>query len=179
MRTALAAVALSLAVGSSVYAAPRAFGGEADVRTFLQDRFRALDIDDQDASFSAAFVDLNGDGRRDALVLVSGPGWCGTGGCQFYVLEHRGDRYRLKGRMPTTKAPISVLNHSTNGWRDIATFVSGGGIIRGYEEVVQYDGWKYPGVSSAHVARRNFRWPAGKVVIARDAPERALYPAPH
>ena len=166
-----------LAISASAQAAPRSFGGDDDVRAFVQDRYRELGIAEKAATFSTAYVDLNGDGRKDALVLMSGPSLCGTGGCNLYVLEHRGDRYRLRGRAPTTKAPISVLDHRTKGWRDIATYVSGGGIIHGYEEVVQFDGWKYPGVSVRHTERRFFRWPAGRVVIARDAPEKPLYPA--
>lgn len=177
MRMAFAAVALAVALGASADAAPRSFGGDADVRAFMQRRYQQLGIDERNVSFSTAYVDLNGDGRKDALVLISGPNMCGTGGCSFYVLEHRGDRYRLRARMPTTKAPISVLNHRTNGWRDIATYVSGGGIIHGYEEVVQFDGWKYPSVSGTNIHRRYFRWPAGKVVIAREAPEAPLYPS--
>ena len=34
-----------------------------------------------------AGVDLNGDGIKDALVLLQGPYWCGTGGCSQLVFQ--------------------------------------------------------------------------------------------
>lgn len=37
--------------------------------------------------FQYAMADLNGDNVNDALVLLSGSDWCGTGGCTLLVLK--------------------------------------------------------------------------------------------
>ncbi len=37
--------------------------------------------------FDVGYSDLNGDGLKDALVLLKGSNWCGSGGCSFMVLK--------------------------------------------------------------------------------------------
>jgi hypothetical protein len=38
-----------------------------------------------DETFRFALQDLNGDGRADAIVLMTGPDWCGSGGCTMLI----------------------------------------------------------------------------------------------
>src|ERR1700676_2125153 len=40
-----------------------------------------------DKTFRFALEDLNGDGRADAIVLMSGPPWCGSGGCTMLIFQ--------------------------------------------------------------------------------------------
>jgi hypothetical protein len=40
--------------------------------------------------------------------------------------------------------PIRVLNTTTNGWKDLAVTVSGGGVTRPYEARLRFDGVRYP-----------------------------------
>ena len=45
--------------------------------------------------FDAGYVDLNGDGLNEALVLLKGMQWCGSGGCTFMIFENLGTRYQF------------------------------------------------------------------------------------
>jgi hypothetical protein len=69
--------------------------------------------------YSAAFVDLRDDGKREAVVYLTGSAWCGTGGCTMLILVPEGDSFKSIKRMPTVVLPISMLKNKTNGWHDI------------------------------------------------------------
>ena len=62
---------------------------------------------DGDTNYTAKFVDLNGDGRSEAVVLVSGQYWCGTGGCPLWVLTPRGRSWRMVTQAPIVGAPVT------------------------------------------------------------------------
>ena len=69
-------------------AAPQAGLNQDDVsvRSFLQ--YFDNSLKDR---FVAAFVDLNGDGRPEAVVRLTSSHWCGSGGCTTLVLERDSD----------------------------------------------------------------------------------------
>lgn len=112
---------------------------ESAVRAFLAARSGGS----LNASLRIAFADLNGDGAQEALAYVSGPEWCGSGGCHLYVLEARGASYVLRGSLTVTRPPIRVLPTSTKGWSDLGVFVAGGG-VKGHEARLRFDGRRYP-----------------------------------
>ncbi|MFL5295282.1 MAG: hypothetical protein ACJ798_02760, partial [Phenylobacterium sp.] len=100
-----------------------------------------------------AWADLNGDGRPEALVYVSGRAWCGSGGCELYVLERTGSGFRQRGQVSISKQPIGVLSTRSHGWRDLSVFVSGGGVLQGYSVALPFDGTKYAENPSVPPAR--------------------------
>ena len=60
------------------------------LKEFLQAHIQKVDPEiDEATTFSYAFVDLNADGKDEAIVHVTGRTWCGTGGCLTYVLSQR------------------------------------------------------------------------------------------
>jgi hypothetical protein len=73
----------------------------------------------------------------------------------------------MMARTTITRPPIRVLRTTTQGWRDIAVRVEGGGILPGYEAVLRFNGAGYP--SNPSLAPRAQERPAGAVVIAVDA----------
>jgi hypothetical protein len=89
-------------------------------------------------------VDLNQDGNPELLVLLEGPGVCGSGGCPLFVLGHDNNRYRLITKITLARAPVIVSNNRVNGWADLILFVRGGGILPGYYSVLHFDGRSYP-----------------------------------
>jgi hypothetical protein len=123
--------------------------------------------------YASALVDLNGDGRREALVYLVGPDWCGSGGCHLLILTRDRSAWRLVTRTSVTNAPIRVLSTSSRGWRDIGVRVAGGG-IRAYEARLIFNGRSYPSNPSLIEPAR--RQPAGTVVISDDDRGRALFP---
>jgi len=93
--------------------------GERSVRAYLQNRLKDARTDYPDTRYALAWVDLNGDGRNEAVVRIMSRGYCGSGGCQMYVLSPSRRRWSLVGRMTITKPPIRVLNSRNHGWRDL------------------------------------------------------------
>ena len=60
------------------------------------------------------------------------------------VLTPEGASYRVVTKIRITRPPIRVLATSSHGWHDIGVWVQGGGIQRGYEAKLQFDGKTYP-----------------------------------
>lgn len=89
--------------------------------------------------YSAAFFDLRDDGKREVIVYLTGPSWCGTGGCTMLILVPAGGSYTVISRIPTVLLPMSVLTAKSNGWHDIC-LVTGRPL---YEAVLSFNGRAY------------------------------------
>lgn len=89
-------------------------------------------------------VDLNGDGKPEALVYLFGPAVCGTGGCSAYVFQLEGARYKLISELNPARNPIVVSSSRTRGWKDLIVPVAGGGVRSEYYAKLQFDGRQYP-----------------------------------
>jgi hypothetical protein len=72
--------------------------------------------------------------------------------------------------------PIRRLATSSRGWSDIGVYVSGGGIIQGYEAVLRFDGRRYPGNPTVAPAFRGRKGAPGLVLISDGSRERRLFP---
>lgn len=89
-------------------------------------------------------IDLNGDGRQDALVLLENPVyWCGTGGCTMLVFKGTKSGFKFVSRSSLIRGPVLVSESKTHGWRDLIVEVSGGGIAP-KQVALKYTGSKYP-----------------------------------
>jgi hypothetical protein len=89
-----------------------------------------------------ACVDLNGDGSNDALLLLQGPSWCGTGGCTLLVFKGLRDGFRFVSATSLIRGPLLVSTGKTKGWRDLIVEVSGGGMAP-KKVALKYNGRKY------------------------------------
>jgi len=118
------------AVGAPVEASPPSL--EAAVRSFVNG--------DSIPSFSYALVDLNGDGQLDAIVLLHGPIWCGSGGCTMLVFRGTANGFQLVSKSTITSEPIKVLPGVAHGWRMLIVNTGGIGPV-----VMQFNGSRYPG----------------------------------
>lgn len=103
-------------------------------------------------TYLVAATDLNGDDVDELLVYLSS--FCGSGGCALLILTPRGNSYRVITRATIVRFPIRVLDTRSNGWRNLAVRVQGGGILEGYEAELRYDGVSYPSNPSMPPARR-------------------------
>ena len=83
-----------------------------------------------DASFTTAWSDLNGDGRDEAIVRVVDPSLCGTGGCNLYVLSGDDSRWEVIDDLTITHLPIYQLARAKDGWAELGVTVAGGGLAR-------------------------------------------------
>jgi len=134
---------------------------KSSLRTFLQ-RFDG----DLHGRFIDAFVDLNGDGKSEAVVYLMSNDWCGSGGCTTLVLVRHGQSWKLMTKVTITNPPIRLFTTKSNGWRSIGVWVQGGGIQPGYEAELRFDGKRYPANPSIPPARRLPGNPDGQMLIA-------------
>jgi putative lipoprotein len=93
--------------------------------------------------YALALADLDGDGRREALVLLLGREWCGSGGCTLVVLAPAGATWRLASRTTVVSAPVEILRTRHRGFADLAVTAAGGGIRRAHRIVLAFDGRRY------------------------------------
>ena len=164
------ALLLLTALAAPVQAAP----GELELKSWVQARVRSLGV--APAQYSSALVDLNGDRAPEALVYLSGQNWCGSGGCNLYILQRRSGSWRLINSVTITKPPIRFLATNSRGWSDIGVYVSGGGILHGYEAVLRFNGVRYPGNPTVAPAFRARPGTPGRTLISPDAQAEPLFP---
>lgn len=146
---------------------------ERFVREFLQNYLH--DADDQTTRYAVAFVDLTDAGTQEVIVYLSGRTWCGSGGCTTLILSARESTYDLVTRITVSRLPIRVLRTKTNGWHDISIGVAGGGIARGYEAKLSFDGKTYPSNPSVAPAHKLTGGALGSVVLPTSAAGKSLY----
>ena len=144
---------------------------EASVRSFLYCYLAEETLDDS-TRYVDAFVDLNGDGHLDAIVLLVGAPYCGTGGCTMLVLRNDSRSFRFVSRSTVTRAPILVLNRRSTGWLSIAVTIrvdsvapKGAVTIGSAQAELRYDGKSYPLNPTGPPARLLSSMPRGQVVI--------------
>jgi hypothetical protein len=151
------------------FAGPSSAGeGRASDVAALQRYIRSLPpaADPGDDAYQVGWVDLNRDGRLDAVVRWTGQPYCGSGGCNLTILERTRSGFRPRGSATITRLPIKVLRTSHSGWRDLSTWMEGGGIRPGCTALMDFSGARY---------RRHNCWPPeepgikadGRVIIAR------------
>ena len=151
---------------------------EERLKTFLQKY-----VGDPDPGFqgqaatrcSSIFVDLKDDGRKEAVVYLTGRGWCGSGGCVMLILAPEGKTYKVITKTTVTRLPVRVLKTKSNGWHDISVVVAGGGIPLGYEAILSFDGKTYPTNPTVPPARPSDGKAPGEIVIPAAAEGRPLY----
>jgi hypothetical protein len=91
-----------------------------------------------------ALSDLNGDEFPDAVVLVSDPMYCGSGGCTMVIFKGTASGgFDLVSHTTITREPIHVLAAASSGWRALSVLVSGGGAPV-TQVLLRFDGERYP-----------------------------------
>jgi hypothetical protein len=94
-----------------------------------------------DEPFRFALVDLNGDGRDDAIVLMSGSGWCGSGGCTMLIFRGVESGFEYVCSSTVTSVPIRVSRKTVRGWRSLIVFSKGKGeVVMRFTEAARYPG---------------------------------------
>jgi hypothetical protein len=124
---------------------------------------------DGDTNYTAKFVDLNGDGRSEAVVLVSGQYWCGTGGCRLWVLTPRGRSWRMVTQAPIVRAPIRLLTSRSHGWSDLSAMLRVDGTQPLYEARLSVNGRLNPTITRLDRPSR------GRIILSDDDPSEPLF----
>ena len=114
------------------------------LRSFLQRNVGWGPASDKAMRYSFARVSLKDKKAKQVLVYVTGPGWCGSGGCTALLLEPYDSSFRVIDRFTLARLPIRILPSMTHGWHDLAMPVAGGGIIHRYIAILKFNGHSYP-----------------------------------
>lgn len=110
--------------------------------------------------FQSGFADLNADGKDDAVVLLLGTEWCGSGGCTFLIFQRTDNGYSLVSQSTVTDAPIRVSKESKNGWLSLIVYSKGSGDV-----IMPFDGKKYPPNPSVLTAASNEQIKQSSILI--------------
>lgn len=96
--------------------------------------------------YSFSRVDLDNDGRRDALVMMEGPHhyWCNMDGCKLFVFKAENDFFRLASEIFPVRGPFYVSENTSEGWRDMVLRVSGQSYAPAKTVTLRFDGQNYP-----------------------------------
>ena len=98
--------AARLATGGQTSAAARS------LHSFLQTTFADARGNGPTRPMSAAFADLNGDGRDEALVSLYSGLFCGSGGCALYIYTPAGASWREVAELTIVNAPVRLLDYA-------------------------------------------------------------------
>ncbi len=140
---------------------PGPANAEEDIQNFLLQEYPEA----EGIRYALAWHDLNGDGADEAIVHVVSSWVCGTGGCNTLVLTQAGPMWRKVGDISVSRSPVTVLDSSTEGWKDITVDVSGGGMPSGIA-LLKFDGEAYP--SNPTIAPAEPAEARGEVLIAEE-----------
>jgi hypothetical protein len=140
---------------------PNALAQEAPeaLRTAIQTHLEARG-EKEVPPFRYGLTDLDGDKRDDAIVLLVGPFWCGTGGCTMLVFRATADGYRFVSDSSATSEPIRVTTAQSNGWRDLVVDTKGSDDV-----LLRFDGSRYPPDPWAQQRADSAQLAAAKVVL--------------
>lgn len=109
------------------------------VRLTLQNKFKSdLDknlIDSLSRKFIFFEYDLNGDSKKEIFVGLTGPYFCGSGGCSIMLLDNQGNEIT---NFTVSDYPVVIDNNKSKEWNDL--FISSGGKYH----TMKFDGKKYP-----------------------------------
>ena len=91
-------------------------------------------------------ADLDGDGRREGLVLLESPHqeWCMDYGCTLFIFRGHDEGFSYLSEISPIRGPLVIAEAKTNGWRDIIAYVSGRSMTDAKNVSLKFDGRTYP-----------------------------------
>lgn len=92
-------------------------------------------LDTLSRQFKYSQFDLNQDGNKEIFVGLTGPFFCGSGGCTMLLLSDHGE---VITRFTVVDYPVYVITDKSKGWNNLVIF-SGG-----ENRLLQFDGQGYP-----------------------------------
>ncbi|CAM4370800.1 hypothetical protein SAMN06265348_113190 [Pedobacter westerhofensis] len=86
------------------------------LRYFFKNDLQRDLIQPTSRQFKLQCADLNADGKDEIFVGLTGPYFCGSGGCTFLLLDHTG---KLITKFTVSSYPVIVDSTFTKGWHDL------------------------------------------------------------
>lgn len=114
-----------------------------EIAALVRNRLKLITADDLKIgivdTLSRKFIffeyDLNGDNSKEIFVGLTGPYFCGSGGCTQFILDSKGD---VITKFTVSDYPIVISRDLTNGWNDL--YILSGGVYH----TAKFDGKSYP-----------------------------------
>lgn len=122
--------------------------------------------------YGYALVDLNDDGRNEAIVWWMSDHNCGSGGCGLEVEVQRHGGWQPLSYSVRTRPPIETLPTKHRGWHDIGVFDAGGGILPGFESRLRFNGREYEGSPTDRPLPKRNR---GRIALTYETANRPLF----
>lgn len=97
--------------------------------------FKIHRTDPKNTKFSSVKYDLNGDGLKEAIVLLD---WCSTNGCEMLIFEGKESGYRFSSRVSRVHPPLTVARTQHYLWQSLLIEKSAQSFI------LDFDGISYP-----------------------------------
>ena len=145
------------------------------LRFAVQSYLRSPEIREYDNTpYRYTFVELASDGTNQAVVYLTGSGWCGTGGCMTLILTPNGPSYTVIGKIPATRLPIRVLTNKSHGWHDLSAWEKWDD-LPGYDASIQFEGRCYTKTTLGLPSRR-LAGNGGKMILSSNNKEFLVYP---
>lgn len=113
-----------------------ATAADPQVEQALRDYFIMSRSDPHQARYRYGLLDLNGDGRPEALVQMN---WCSAGQCIWLIFQGQSQGYRFAARIEALADPFYVAGHTQRGWHDLLVPGSAGSWVQ-----LGHDGISYP-----------------------------------
>ncbi|WP_051315009.1 hypothetical protein [Algoriphagus terrigena] len=107
----------------------------ARLESLLAEDLKVGIVDSLSRRFIFLEYDLDGDAAKEIFVGLTGPYFCGSGGCTQYILKDNGE---VLTKFTVSDYPVVIAPDKTNGWNDL--YIQSGGDYR----VVKFDGKTYP-----------------------------------
>lgn len=90
--------------------------------------------------FDVAFDDLNQDGQDEAIVLLKGLDWCGSGGCTMLIFQGKpNQQFDFLNKTTLVNTPVYSTTYIHNGWKQLLVYSRKHGQV-----MLKFDGTQYP-----------------------------------
>lgn len=133
---------------------------EQSIRSYyLKNYPRASSDSDFILKYFPVYTDLNGDGKREAVVYIFGD--CGSMACPLQIATPTKKGYRVISELRPVHTPIWVSNKRNNGWHNIVVMQGGTANDRPFRSAFRFDGKSY-------VADPNDTGKRGKLLIGNN-----------
>ena len=98
------------------------------------------DYTQDQALFDVAFDDLNHDGKEDAIVLLKGLDWCGSGGCTMLVFKGQpNQQFDFVSKTTLVDTPVYSTTYLHHEWKQLLVYSPKHGQV-----MLKFDGATYP-----------------------------------
>ena len=87
-----------------------------EVQKAVNHYFKIHRTNPQNSRFNSVRYDLNGDGIKEAIVLLD---WCSKNGCEMLIFEGHKNGYRFSSRVSRVQAPITVAKTQHYLWQSL------------------------------------------------------------